>query len=69
MVIQLAMSKIDRDQEHRPSNRGGLPHDFLEAENVNLRLLLEQAEIDAQGLLAQAGIDAREREVPTSCRS
>ena len=63
MVIQLAMSKIDRDQEHRPSNRGGLPHDFLEAENVSLRLLLEQAEIDAQGLLAQAGIDAREREV------
>jgi two-component sensor histidine kinase len=56
------MFKIDRDQEHRPSNHGALPHDFLEAENVNLRLLLEQAEIDAQGLLAQAGIDARERE-------
>jgi hypothetical protein len=56
------MSKIDRHQEHRPSNGEALPPDFLEAENVSLRLLLAQAEIDAQGLLAQAGIDARERE-------
>jgi two-component sensor histidine kinase len=38
------------------------PQDFLAAENVSLRLLLAQAEINAQGLLAQAGIDARERE-------
>jgi two-component sensor histidine kinase len=38
------------------------PHDFLEAENASLRLLLAQAEIDARGLLAQVGIDARERE-------
>jgi hypothetical protein len=35
---------------------------FWKRENVGLRLLLAQAEIDAQGLLAQAGIDARERE-------
>jgi two-component sensor histidine kinase/CheY-like chemotaxis protein len=34
----------------------------LAAENHSLRLLLEQAEIDAQALLAQAGIDAKERE-------
>ena len=38
------------------------PQEFLAAENVSLRLLLAQAEIDAQGLLTQAGIDARERE-------
>jgi two-component sensor histidine kinase len=36
--------------------------DSLTAENDSLRLLLEQATIDAQVLLAQAGIDAKERE-------
>src|SRR5271156_3822670 len=39
------------------------PQEFLAAENATLRLLLEQAEIDARDLLAQAGIDAKEREV------
>ena len=34
----------------------------LSAENDGLRLLLEQAEIDTKLLLAQAGIDAKERE-------
>ena len=34
----------------------------LTAENDSLRLLLEQAVIDAKTLLAQAGIDAKERE-------
>jgi two-component sensor histidine kinase/CheY-like chemotaxis protein len=34
----------------------------LSAENDNLRLLLEQAGIDAETLLVQAGIDAKERE-------
>jgi len=34
----------------------------LSAENDSLRLLLEQAGIDAQALLTQAGIDAKERE-------
>jgi two-component sensor histidine kinase len=34
----------------------------LSAENDSLRLLLEQAGIDAKTLLVQAGIDARERE-------
>lgn len=33
----------------------------LTAENGTLRLLLEQASIDAKALLAQAGIDARDR--------
>jgi len=36
--------------------------EFLTAENDSLRLLLEQAGIDAKALLKQAGIDARERE-------
>jgi two-component sensor histidine kinase/DNA-binding response OmpR family regulator len=52
----------------------GTPHDTntgvrpdpaqqtLTAENSTLRLLLEQAGIDAKALLAQAGIDAKERE-------
>ena len=34
----------------------------LTAENDSLRILLEQAGIDAKALLAQAGIDAKERE-------
>jgi two-component sensor histidine kinase len=38
------------------------PQDFLKAENVGLRMLLEQAGIDARALLAQAGIDAAQRE-------
>ena len=36
--------------------------EVLTAENDSLRLLLEQAAIDAEALLAQAGIDAKERE-------
>jgi len=36
--------------------------ELLTAENNDLRLLLQQAEIDAEALLAQAGIDAKERE-------
>src|SRR3977135_2222947 len=39
-----------------------VPQEFLKAENLGLRLLLEQAGIDAKALLAQAGIDAKERE-------
>jgi len=39
-----------------------IPQEFLKAENVGLRLLLEQAGIDARALLAQSGIDAEQRE-------
>src|SRR5450432_4505502 len=39
-----------------------VPQEFLKAENVGLRLLLEQAGIDSKALLAQAGIEAKERE-------
>jgi two-component sensor histidine kinase len=39
-----------------------VPQEFLEAENVGLRLLLEQAGTDARALVAQAGVDAAQRE-------
>src|SRR6201988_5507549 len=39
-----------------------VPQEFLKAENVGLRMLLEQANIDAKALLAKAGIDAEQRE-------
>lgn len=46
------------------TNRGNhtAAEETLTAENDSLRLLLEQAVIDAQVLLEQAGIDAKERE-------
>jgi two-component sensor histidine kinase len=46
---------------HRSAS-GGSTKEVLTAENDSLRLLLEQAGIDAKVLLAQAGIDAKERE-------
>jgi two-component sensor histidine kinase len=46
----------------RPGPNGSASQEFLSAENDSLRLLLEQAGIDAKVLLAQAGIDAKERE-------
>src|SRR5271156_2954487 len=52
----------NRHQGHLTAS-AALPQEFLAAENASLRLLLEQAEIDARDLLAQAGMDAREREV------
>jgi two-component sensor histidine kinase len=39
-----------------------IPQEFLKAENIGLRMLLEQAGIDARALLAQAGIEAEQRE-------
>jgi two-component sensor histidine kinase/DNA-binding response OmpR family regulator len=60
-VIPLAIEAL---AESKPAN---LPvrsatQAVLTAENDSLRLLLEQAGIDAKALLAQAGIDAKERE-------
>ncbi len=56
------MLETDHHQDLRHFSDGAAPpQDFLAAENVSLRLLLAQAEINAQGLLDQAGIDARER--------
>jgi two-component sensor histidine kinase len=45
---------------HAPPNLAA--QELLLAENDSLRLLLEQAGIDAKALLTQAGIDAKERE-------
>jgi two-component sensor histidine kinase len=57
------MLEIDPVQDRRSLDAGAAsPQEFLAAENVSLRLLLAQAEINAQGLLEQAGIDAKERE-------
>src|SRR5882724_10804790 len=56
------MFKID-DQLGKLQSKDIPPDpEFLAAENVSLRLLLAQAEINAQELLAQAGIDEKERE-------
>lgn len=52
----------DLRPNQRPATAAEPYQDFLETENVSLRLLLEQAEINAQALLAKAGIDAKERE-------
>ena len=57
------MFEVDHHKDRRHLRDGRAPsHDFVAAENVSLRLLLAQAEINAQELLDQAGIDARERE-------
>src|SRR5258707_9417640 len=57
------MFEIDRHEGRDHLSVGAAPpQEFLAAENVSLRLLVAQVEFDAQGLLAQAGIDARERE-------
>lgn len=56
------MSQADFQTELRPASSTTPYQDDLAAENVSLRLLLAQAEIDALSLLATAGIDARERE-------
>ena len=55
------MLEIDHHEDQHHFSGAAPPQDFLEAENVSLRLLLAQAEINAQELLDQAGIDARER--------
>jgi two-component sensor histidine kinase len=52
------MSEVDLLQDRPPAPQ----QDALAAENASLRLLLTAAEINASGLLTQAGIDARERE-------
>src|SRR6059058_4067066 len=62
MVIQSTMFEIDQLQDQRSLSTEAPPQEFLAAENVSLRLLLAQAEIDALSLLTTAGIDARERE-------
>jgi two-component sensor histidine kinase/DNA-binding NarL/FixJ family response regulator len=59
ILLPRAMEAIatNGSQEHLSA-----AEETLTAENDSLRLLLEQATIDAQVLLMQAGIDAKERE-------
>jgi two-component sensor histidine kinase len=62
-MVLSAMVEVDQLRVRRQLSPESSPaQEFLAAENVSLRLLLAQAEIDAQGLLTQAGIEARERE-------
>src|SRR5438309_5312805 len=56
------MLKIDHDREAADLVSGPGSQELLTAENVSLRLLLTQAKLSAEALLAQAGIGARERE-------
>jgi two-component sensor histidine kinase/ActR/RegA family two-component response regulator len=60
-AISLAVEALTR-AKHGGTPHGSAAEESLTAENDSLRLLLEQAVIDAQALLLQAGIDAKERE-------
>src|SRR3954447_19701375 len=59
-AIPLAAEALTRTKLTSKSRSAA--QEVLTAENDSLRLLLEQAGIDAKALLAQAGIDAQERE-------
>jgi two-component sensor histidine kinase/DNA-binding response OmpR family regulator len=60
--IAALITKAANGKAARQGSNGSASQEFLTAENDSLRLLLEQAGIDAKVLLAQAGIDAKERE-------
>ena len=61
-LITKAPHRESNGKSVRSGPAGSASQEFLTAENDSLRLLLEQAGIDAKVLLAQAGIDAKERE-------
>jgi two-component sensor histidine kinase/CheY-like chemotaxis protein len=60
--VAALIAKASNGKSVRSGSNGSASQEFLTAENDSLRLLLEQAGIDAKVLLAQAGIDAKERE-------
>jgi two-component sensor histidine kinase/CheY-like chemotaxis protein len=60
--VAALITKAANGKAARPGPAGSASQEFLSAENDSLRLLLEQAGIDAKVLLAQSGIDAKERE-------
>jgi two-component sensor histidine kinase len=60
VILPLA-AEAHAETHHADTHRAAT-QEGLTAENDSLRLLLEQAGIDAKALLAQAGIDAKERE-------
>jgi two-component sensor histidine kinase/FixJ family two-component response regulator len=61
-VLAKAMQTEPRKISETARSNGSASNEILTAENDSLRLLLEQAGIDAEVLLEQAGIDAKERE-------
>jgi two-component sensor histidine kinase/CheY-like chemotaxis protein len=61
-LIAKAPQPVSNGTATRSASANSTSEEFLTAENDSLRLLLEQAGIDAKVLLAQAGIDAKERE-------
>ena len=64
-ISTLLAKTVQTETRGRPETSGSTistSNEFLTAETDSLRLLLEQAGIDAKVLLAQAGIDAKERE-------
>ncbi len=60
--VAALITKASNGKAARSEPGGSSSQEFLTAQNDSLRLLLEQAGIDAKVLLAQAGIDAKERE-------
>jgi two-component sensor histidine kinase len=60
--VSVLLAKALHPKSNGPGSTGATSQAVLTAENDSLRLLLEQAGIDAKVLLAQAGIDAKERE-------
>jgi two-component sensor histidine kinase/CheY-like chemotaxis protein len=62
VVLAKAAQTETRKIPDSPRSANSTSNESLTAENDSLRLLLEQAGIDAGVLLAQAGIDAKERE-------
>jgi two-component sensor histidine kinase/DNA-binding response OmpR family regulator len=61
-VSELIAKALHPKSNSTPGAVGETSQEFLTAENDSLRLLLQQAGIDAKVLLAQAGIDEKERE-------
>jgi two-component sensor histidine kinase len=61
-VLAKAVQPETRKSSETSRSSGSATNEVLTAENDSLRLLLEQASIDAEVLLAQAGIDAKQRE-------
>jgi two-component sensor histidine kinase/ActR/RegA family two-component response regulator len=60
-TLPLTVETLPRTEPDQQLQRSAA-QEILTAENDSLRLLLEQAVIDAKVLLAQSGIDAKERE-------
>lgn len=61
-VAKVLATEAIRERPPGVARLGSATKEVLTAENDSLRVLLEQAGIDAKLLLAQAGIDAKERE-------